>query len=797
MLLIAAAFISFVIPLSSLAEETKPERHFCLVDVSRSMDETLDNAKANKLQIRKDYLKALFEEHRNWSVTLLSFNTVIHPELPEPPYDLGNQSDWQKANEWVERLSPKKQRGTYLWTCLRKTLNIARKQVRKHSGEPVIVHVLTDGLDTEGVTTKEKVMRKFPDAEELPTSIGADRLGDFDIKISNPRGPSPTPTPTPTATATPSATRSPIPSPTPTATPSPTPSIARSPIATVTPSPTPTATPSPGPSTARSPMATATPWLPPSASPGPVSSATAWPATETVLFEIQEPRVVYDGQFVHFINKTWPPADSYVWTIRRNMTRVDVAPTDSKQQHLDPMPTPTPTPSATPEHIITEFERADSSSQPLVYQFRNSEASSRSYTVYLSGQFGVTKRSAMPITVVVQASPIPPDPWDRFKEWLSQNFHLLISALGSFLTSILTTLIARKQSKAANENRSGQQDSNVPNRGWLLFAVAVASFALCIILFGLSFRTTPKEEKLAAERSSLEKVARLQALSQASAQPPQSPLAGDGKTVRPNITISSEPSGNDAATSVASIQAASQTTSSFLIVVVTVLAVVVIVALIRIVVRQGNGGRFRNLLLKVAPATVSASGGRSITEQWNEIERLHQARIVPKNQLRAFKTALFRQLRTLYKVPLSTPRPKTLPALPDEQKNLIQSLITQTEQRVLKWKVQYDNEGAMDVSRFSTDIGPKNQQNETKVSLPRIEIYQTETGYGIAIFNRNGIAVQVIDRETFRIPADTAAQIAKLHEAARDSVFGIRESLRDILRTLGIEPKKPPTAGAG
>ena len=76
----------FVIPLSSLTEETKPGVTFCLVDVSRSMDETLDNAKgANKLQIER------------LPVTLLSFNTVVWSELPEPPSDLGNQSDWQKA----------------------------------------------------------------------------------------------------------------------------------------------------------------------------------------------------------------------------------------------------------------------------------------------------------------------------------------------------------------------------------------------------------------------------------------------------------------------------------------------------------------------------------------------------------------------------------------------------------------------------------------------------------------------------------------------------------------------------
>ena len=38
-----------------------------------------------------------------------------------------------------------------------------------------------------------------------------------------------------------------------------------------------------------------------------------------------------------------------------------------------------------------------------------------------------------------------------------------------------------------------------------------------------------------------------------------------------------------------------------------------------------------------------------------------------------------------------------------------------------------DNEGAMDVSRFKMPISVlRISENETKVSLPRIEIYQTE-----------------------------------------------------------------------
>ena len=163
------------------------------------------------------------------------------------------------------------------------------------------------GLDTEGVTTKEKVMRKFPDAEELPPPIGANRLGDFDTSKSPILAASPTPTPTPTKR----------------------PLHRRRPFAdairqhrpqlladaihraltnrqTVTPSPTPTATPRRGHLQRVPPMATATLAATERVA-RPVSSATAWPATETVLFKFREPRVVYDGQFVHFINKTWPP----------------------------------------------------------------------------------------------------------------------------------------------------------------------------------------------------------------------------------------------------------------------------------------------------------------------------------------------------------------------------------------------------------------------------------------------------------------------------------------------------------
>ena len=84
-------------------------------------------------------------------------------------------------------------------------------------------------------------------------------------------------------------------------------------------------------------------------------------------------------------------------------------------------------------------------------------------------------------------------------------------------------------------------------------------------------------------------------------------------------------------------------------------------------------------------------------------------------------------------------------------KNLIQSLdYSKPSSAFGNGKFQYDNEGAMDVCASRTYIGPKNQQNETKVSLPRIGNLPNRNRLRIAIFNRNGIAaVQVSIGETF------------------------------------------------
>jgi hypothetical protein len=256
---------------------------------------------------------------------------------------------------------------------------------------------------------------------------------------------------------------------------------------------------------------------------------------------------------------------------------------------------------------------------------------------------------------------------------------------------------------------------------------------------------------------------------------------------------------------------------------VTIIAVATLAYL-----RQGKSRRVKNFLNILTPAATKVSS-RSLIDQLDEFQRFSRANIIPKDRRPAFKKALYEQWRKLYKIPVITPAPKSLPELPEELTNLIGKLISQTEQGHLQWKVQYDNEGVMDSSRFSADVYPQGLKNAlkgwsgihallgrmaravvgrsgTKVMAKfslrkqdplaprsRIEIYQTDTGPGMAIYNADGIIIKVIDRETFSIPEDVDAQLRKLHEVTKDYVFKVKQTLEDILTNLGVDPKSPPS----
>ena len=162
-----------------------------VVDTSGSMIDRI-SAKDNRIRITvvqnalREYLPALPWPSR---VTLISFNTGI---VSEKEVVLTNQKTVADALTWVANLAQEAKRNgnTHLWTTLRHGLQIASDYSRQDPDQPVIVRVLTDGEDNEGVTTLENVLREFPlvDGEHIRGNLVI--LGDFELKtkLSLPEG---------------------------------------------------------------------------------------------------------------------------------------------------------------------------------------------------------------------------------------------------------------------------------------------------------------------------------------------------------------------------------------------------------------------------------------------------------------------------------------------------------------------------------------------------------------------------------------------------------------------------------
>ena len=154
-----------------------------VVDTSGSMKEHV-SAKDNRVRIAvvqralRDYLPALPQPSR---VCMIAFNSGI---VLERELALTNSAALQKGLDWVGELEPLT-RGdgqTHLWTTLRRALDVATRYSRENSNQPVIVRVLTDGQDNEGVTSLEKVLRQFPlvDGEHIRGNLVL--LGDLELK---------------------------------------------------------------------------------------------------------------------------------------------------------------------------------------------------------------------------------------------------------------------------------------------------------------------------------------------------------------------------------------------------------------------------------------------------------------------------------------------------------------------------------------------------------------------------------------------------------------------------------------
>jgi len=428
--LIAALFLLSSATAGS-AKETKAEHHVFLVDVSRSMKERPKGTKTSHLGLRQQRLRTLLQSFKDFDVTLMSFNNDIRSKCC---YDLANSDERKMAEEWVDGLVIRKERGTHLWTCLTKALDISFAVAQRDSDRPVTLHVLTDRRDTERDSTLEEET-KPEKTKDRRIKAESEAFGDFYIPIAINTSPSPTVTPPPGATVTP--TPSPSATASASAAPSATATITPSPTATAGPSPTPILTPSPSGTVTPTPSASATPCIPPS------------PCAASVAFDIDSPRIVKSGQIVQFVNKTLPPADSYSWTVTHNVGGLKGV-TPGKNRPDD-----------------------DSREKQWAYQFTNTSSRAESYTVRLVATYGQTTIEAPPVIVVVQRSPTVIDLiWSN----LSNIFVALGPGLGTFVLGLLKTIGELRK----NKERQNEGLPRLKGGIWIGFGLSVLGLIVCI-----------------------------------------------------------------------------------------------------------------------------------------------------------------------------------------------------------------------------------------------------------------------------------------------------------------------------
>ena len=443
------------------------ERDIFLVDISGSMlEKPRGQESPSGLQIRQEKLKEWLEQHKDSTVGLMAFNTAIRFQSS---FDLSKPAEWDSANSWIDRLKKSKPKGTNLWRCLQKAVGIAAQLAHQQPGEAITLHVLTDGRDTENVTTLEDVVKRFADLKLNIRPKEAFGLGDFDVELPN---------------------NSPVPSQPPMASPSPSPSS----VVSILPPPTPTPSSSPPPANA-----SISPSVSPASSIAVLYQRKKWPS------KIQEPRIVFDGQFVHFINKTHPSADSYEWTVRWNKPMSDQQIIASREaNHSTPVASAAATPSASKEE-----ETATIAGPDLVYQFRNPDKVPRSYSVLLTGIYPKQERIvASPLNILVQAHGVLQKVSEQDQKVSGKESERRWALFGAIATSLIGIIPSLVTALWKSRNQGGDaRGSETRSEGKQRREIAWAMFALSVILCGFfilrSFGISDEITKAAAARNSI------------------------------------------------------------------------------------------------------------------------------------------------------------------------------------------------------------------------------------------------------------------------------------------------------
>ena len=596
---IALGLLVFACPLTVWAQTPRFAQDLFFVDLSGSMVEKLPQT---PLEVRQRILKEWLESHKDSEVMLASFDTEIHEQ--RTPYNLAKPNELERAERWLHQLPTKKPRGTNLWRSLEKSLTIAQDLIQKHPDVPITLHFLTDGIDTEHVTTAEKVLQAFAGLHPRRIASADGAAGDFDIEISAPTSSPPS-----------------------VSLPSPSPSSVSSPSPSISPSPALGTTQTPSPSSSISPIASPT-------------------QTPTVTAEVQEPRIVFDRQFVYFVNKTLPNADSYLWHVKWNPPRPE-----GSETLLKTTPCASPNQNPTEKEKLDPADEAEVSGTDFVYQFLNPCGVPRSYSVILTATYKETKINAPSISILVQPHGITESQVLTSKgfdwEGSKKSMDLWLGYLATIVTGVSSVISAIRRAKekptAAPDTPKWERPLNFLKFFWLPILLAL----LCVGFLGLSVflhqraATAATAEKNVSDTAKMLEVHTTSSVSSVVALP--SPVAAKQSNLPPVNFINAPVQPPTSASN------ANQYIGQF-----------VVMLLLIILLTLGAAAMWLLTFKRAQAERASEHPDQSFVTQLRDLEELVERKVISRKHAMAFKNAVLERAYKQYGIPppKQTERPR-------------------------------------------------------------------------------------------------------------------------------------------
>lgn len=698
-LLSAIACIGIAAPVGPSVSDESTQDLF-LVDVSGSM-------RGAPLQQRKNVLRRWIANHPAASVTLISFGRSI---LSSRNFHLDQADERGAALRWIDGLRTQPGRFTHIWDSCRTVLNVA-SQIRQNPERPVLLHVLTDAEDNEESADFQTVLNAFPNASPDPQRPTGDFIIALKTTTPNPSptfGPTATPTATVTVTATPRATATSTA--TVTATPKPT--------ATATATPTPTATPAATATAKPSGTLTATPTATPCSSVSPCDAKAA--------FEIQESRVVYEGDFVQFTNKSIPRADSYLWTITHNVPNSASADCDSEKGDA-------------PRTSVSDH---------WGYRFSNSCEEPQSYSVNLTAIYGATKVGATPITVIVHRRP-GRSFWGPISLPSISELGALVTGIGTILTTIASF---RKRTPDPNVPGSRERAQQARSR-------SISFLVVFLVLFTL-FATVSFQQNVGPRVS----ITPVSASAPTSFVPSISPNSStvvlrDGSSFGFITTLSA-------------------------LVIVALLVVAVMIAL-----RPRGSDDWRGRLADaVLPTGFGSLTARLVEMQRFEASGVFSKRQMRPFYRALFKELRRKHDVTPEQRRLSGTYKKLIERLVDATQDglltwqTLSGVETPSEATTFGKQETADTSLGTGPSLFGSKID-LTAEDPTADSI-RIEVSDTNGSIRLRILNDNGIVLQSLDADSFNLDQETRDEIRRLYDITRNSALKIETTLKNVVAKL-------------